>query len=245
MPSSRFCGWYATRSETSARARRRARWPGSALRNGLIGRLGASVAPLAVGTDLAGVDETGVEGGVGTRVATAAMTAAVGRGVGTGAGAGAKVSGARGGGTRDAAGIGVVTLGADGAAATAAELSDGVANADCTTPADALVTMTGNVPPAIAITPPHTEQRARTPLAGTLAGSTRKTERQSGHATVIVYHFGWQNDWPTHQHALMVPCLFRSQLILKLNGPALRPRLVDDPQPIWNPEASWRSSSSR
>jgi len=30
------------------------------------------------------------------------------------------------------------------------------------------------------ITPPQTEQRARTPAGGTFAGSTRKIERQSG-----------------------------------------------------------------
>jgi hypothetical protein len=42
---------------------------------------------------------------------------------------------------------------------------------------------TGNVPPLIAITPPHTLQRARTPVAGTLAGSTRNTERHSGQLT--------------------------------------------------------------
>ena len=35
------------------------------------------------------------------------------------------------------------------------------------------------------ITPPQTEQRARTPEGGTLAGSTRKIERQSGQLTFI------------------------------------------------------------
>jgi hypothetical protein len=33
------------------------------------------------------------------------------------------------------------------------------------------------------MTPPHTEQRARTPPDGTFAGSTRKTELHSGHET--------------------------------------------------------------
>lgn len=42
---------------------------------------------------------------------------------------------------------------------------------------------TGSVPPLMAITPPQTEQRARTPVAGTLAGSTRNTERHSGQLT--------------------------------------------------------------
>jgi hypothetical protein len=35
------------------------------------------------------------------------------------------------------------------------------------------------------ITPLHTEQRARTPLGGTLDGSTRKIDRQSGQLTFI------------------------------------------------------------
>lgn len=148
---------------------------------------------------------TGVDGGVGVRVATAAITAAVGRGVGVGVGDESENGALHGrgvvrsvdGGTADtgATGDGAEGIaegecgnGAEGADEIAAELSGGVANADCTTPADALVTITGNVPPEIAMTPPHTEQRARTPLAGTFAGSTRNTERQSGHATVIVYH---------------------------------------------------------
>jgi len=55
----------------------------------------------------------------------------------------------------------------------------------CTTPDDAGVTEMGNVPAEIEITPPHTEQRARTPVAGTLPGSTRNTERHSGQETVM------------------------------------------------------------
>lgn len=81
-----------------------------------------------------------------------------------------------------------------GVGATEGELSEGVANADCKTPADALVTMTGNVPPLIAITPPHTEQRARTPLAGTFDGSILKIDRQSGQATVIGHYSGLPGD---------------------------------------------------
>jgi hypothetical protein len=34
----------------------------------------------------------------------------------------------------------------------------------------------GDSAPAICITAPHTEQRARTPPVGTFAGSTRKTD---------------------------------------------------------------------
>jgi len=37
----------------------------------------------------------------------------------------------------------------------------------------------------IVITPPHTEQRARTLSAGSLSGSTRKTERHSGQTTFM------------------------------------------------------------
>lgn len=55
-----------------------------------------------------------------------------------------------------------------------------------TAPSEAGVTETGSVPAEIVITPPHTEHRARTPVAGTLAGSTRKTERQSGQETVMM-----------------------------------------------------------
>jgi hypothetical protein len=35
------------------------------------------------------------------------------------------------------------------------------------------------------MTPLHTEQRARTPFGGTLAGSTRKIDLQSGQLTFI------------------------------------------------------------
>lgn len=40
-----------------------------------------------------------------------------------------------------------------------------------------------DAPAVTVMTPPHTEQRARTVVAGTLAGSTRKTERHSGQET--------------------------------------------------------------
>ena len=159
---------------------------------------------------------TGVAGGVGVRVATAAMAAAEGRTAGVGVGVTipsaarpGEICGA--GGATGAAYDGAATDAGGGAFATAGELSDGVANADCTTPAEALVTITGNVPPAMAITAPHTEQRARTPLAGTFAGSTRNTERQSGQATVIESHSGWPSDWTAHHGARMLPRPFRSQ----------------------------------
>jgi hypothetical protein len=37
----------------------------------------------------------------------------------------------------------------------------------------------------MAMTPPHTEQRARTPASGIFPGSTRNTDPHSGHATFI------------------------------------------------------------
>ncbi|MEO5817747.1 MAG: hypothetical protein ABIT20_20935, partial [Gemmatimonadaceae bacterium] len=42
-----------------------------------------------------------------------------------------------------------------------------------------------SAPAAIVITPPHTEQRARTLAAASFAGSTRNTERHSGQVTFI------------------------------------------------------------
>jgi hypothetical protein len=60
------------------------------------------------------------------------------------------------------------------------------ANEDSAAFDDAGVTAIGSVPPAITITPPQTAHRARTPVAGTFAGSTRNTERQSEHDTVTV-----------------------------------------------------------
>jgi hypothetical protein len=39
------------------------------------------------------------------------------------------------------------------------------------------------IPMPTVMTPPHTEQRARTPAVGTFAGSTRKTDWHSGHET--------------------------------------------------------------
>jgi hypothetical protein len=86
---------------------------------------------------------------------------------------------------------GVMTLTAGGNEAPAGSVKPGVGRDDADPKGatagadDAGVTETGSVPPPIAITPPHTEHLARTPVAGTLAGSTRKTDLQSGHETVM------------------------------------------------------------
>lgn len=45
------------------------------------------------------------------------------------------------------------------------------------------------------ITPPHTEHRARTPAAGTFAGSTRKTDRHSGQLTFIAIPRSPADSW--------------------------------------------------
>ena len=91
----------------------------------------------------------------------------------------------------DGSGDGVMTLAAfDGPEAAGVE-DIGVArdwpapNGATAVVDDDGVTETGSVPPPMAITPPHTEHRARTPVAGTLAGSTRNTDLQSGQDTVI------------------------------------------------------------
>lgn len=81
--------------------------------------------------------------------------------------------------------VGVPAIGV-GEAPAAANGRAGVNLDAFTAPSEDGVTEMGSVPPEMEITPPQTEQRARTPVAGTFAGSTRKTERHSGQETVIV-----------------------------------------------------------
>ncbi len=60
------------------------------------------------------------------------------------------------------------------------------AGATCATDATGATGATGAtaaIGAAMAMMPPHTEQRARTPTVGTLDGSTRNTDRHSGHET--------------------------------------------------------------
>jgi len=57
--------------------------------------------------------------------------------------------------------------------------------AGCGAGADAVKSSSMRPRSPIAITPPHTEQRARTPASGILAGSTRKTELHSGQVTFM------------------------------------------------------------
>jgi hypothetical protein len=83
------------------------------------------------------------------------------------------------------------------------------------------------LPAPIVMTPPHTEHRARSPIAGIFAGSTRNTDRHSGHETFT----SPPSLWPSHA---------RSRLS-SARRPALR-RFVDRSKRR-NPGASSRSSS--
>ena len=117
--------------------------------------------------------------GVGMRGAVGIAGAARG-GVGAAAvGAGALAAGSEmdAAGTADA-GTGGVCIAANGVGA----LVD--ARVAATDAAD-LNSVRTSVPAAIVITPPHTEQRARTLVSASFAGSTRNTERHSGHVTFI------------------------------------------------------------
>jgi hypothetical protein len=83
-------------------------------------------------------------------------------------------------------GVGMVTGGRGGSGAA----TDGRARAGvcvgCGAGADAVKSSSMRPRSPIAITPPHTEHRARTPASGILAGSTRKTELHSGQVTFML-----------------------------------------------------------
>ena len=113
---------------------------------------------------------------------------------------------ARDGESNGVAGIGVGTL-TRGAAGVAMDARHGAAASDdgvATPPAVAVANSArASAPAAMTMTPPHTEQRARTLEPGSLAGSTRNTDRHSGHVTFIEYlRHGWRSSAPicaTHQ----------------------------------------------
>ena len=75
--------------------------------------------------------------------------------------------------------LGRIGVGATGAIATVGAGAGAGAGAAVTKSAPA------SLAPAMMITPPHTEQRARTLAAGIFAGSTRNTERHSEQVTFI------------------------------------------------------------
>lgn len=141
-----------------------------------IGGVDAGPATVALATD--GVRaRTPAIGKVTGTAAGVSGRAGVLAGAGVGDDAGASEGGAAG--RRAGVPVPPATLVATGVARDTPPANDGTAVAPMG------VTETGRVPPAMPMTPPHTEQRARTPVAGTLAGSTRNTERHSGHETVI------------------------------------------------------------
>jgi hypothetical protein len=80
-------------------------------------------------------------------------------------------------------GVGMVTGGRGGSAdATGGRWRAGVCGG---IGADAVKSSSMRPRSPIAITPPHTEHRARTPASGILAGSTRNTELHSGQVTFM------------------------------------------------------------
>jgi hypothetical protein len=82
-------------------------------------------------------------------------------------------------------GVGIETGGRGGSGAdTDGRWRGGVA-ALCGIGADAVKSSSMRPRSPIAITPPHTEQRARTPASGIFAGSTRNTELHSGQVTFM------------------------------------------------------------
>src|SRR5205823_4286075 len=114
-PCWRFSGWYTTRSDTSARARRRAFCFGSCTRNGFTGRSGLVMrCPGAAPAGAAGA--AGARGAAGAGDAAAGVAGRAG-GAGAARGAGAGAAGARAGGAGDAGGR---SVGVGGAAAGAA-----------------------------------------------------------------------------------------------------------------------------
>src|SRR5207237_135386 len=157
-PCWRFSGWYTTRSDTSARARRRAFCFGSCTMNGFTGRSGLVMR-------CPGAAPAGAAGAAGARGAAGAGDAAAGVAGRAGGGAGGRdaAAGIPGGG---AAGESEGAAGPAGAAG--ARWAAATAGPAAPTPA-----LTGN-------TLLHTAQRARTPPGGTLAGSTRYTVSHDG-----------------------------------------------------------------
>src|SRR5207244_1333849 len=160
-PCWRFSGWYTTRSDTSARASRRAFCFGSCTMKGFTGRSGPVMrCPGAAPTGASGA------GGAGAGAVDAGRAGGLAaRAAGAGPAAGARAGG--GGGDTGAGTAGVDAGGAGGGA--------GLGGAGAAAP---VAGWTGN-------TLLRTAQRARTPPGGTLAGSTRYTVSHDGQVTFI------------------------------------------------------------
>ena len=136
----------------------------------LDGALGTVGEPRAVGRGTAGAGRGGIASTAGVGATEGGTTRD------TGIGAGART-----------VGIGAATgLGAAGSAGAArgAALADD--RATDVAPADANSARASS-PAAIVMTPPQTEQRARTLVSGTFDGSTRKIDRHSGQVTFMTF----------------------------------------------------------
>ena len=154
----------------------------------LTGENGRGVIPLGaagIGGGTAGTSgratgvTTGGAGGVNAGVTTAALGS--GSGGGTGASTGIGAGSGSGSGSNSCAGGSGAASAADSNIGAGTIATGGGINA---TLGRAIASAASpNSGAETAMTPPHTEQRARTPPIGTLAGSTRNTDRQSGQVT--------------------------------------------------------------
>ncbi len=193
---------------------------------GAAGRAWTAEALGAMGRGAAGALGAGAAVGA-PRVAPLAATAGAGAAgrVGGMTGAGAFIAGAgdegaagrpsRAGAPVPARGGDVVAVDCEAAVAAAGRAPTTV-NSD----ADGNATVASTAPAAgaalsspMGMTPPHTEHRARVPLRGTRAGSTRKTDRHSGQTTFTVRLRRWRNligapprDAPPRRPAVDLPC---------------------------------------
>src|SRR3990170_1475477 len=174
-------------SEPSPFASRLARWSGSLDRNGLTGRL-APAGVLVLTADGAGAGAAAGEKGLGDGGAAGDGGADRDGGTYGGGTGGVKAGGAAGAGRCGALGV---EKGEESHAPCVGGVARGRAWAGLSVPGEIReVLPEGVLVPVgagMVMIPLHTEQRARTPVAGTLAGSTRKTERHSGQLTFI--HF--------------------------------------------------------
>ena len=182
------------------------------------------------GGGAAGVGSSGARASVGaaTDAATGGEEAAGGTGGGgPGGDGGAGTAGAGAGATAD--GSGGAGRGAGGASSTCEDAGRaGKAPARSSRGRAGAKSSPAPARGAMVITPPHTEQRARTDAGGILAGSTRKTERHSGQETFTRYL--------QPGRLLAIPrCGSRLRAGCRYGGRSSRP----------TPGASWRSSSFR
>jgi hypothetical protein len=165
------------------------------MNGGAAGRAGMPAAggdegPAALGDETSGFPSgvgRGTEGagesGIVAAIDGAGANAGLGEPTTRGADAGVGVRGGAAGGeaARDGAGAGA-RAGAGGAIVSPPK--DGMPCRAGPAPT-AANSSRASVPAPMVITPPHTEHRARTLVPGTLAGSTRNTERHSGQATFM------------------------------------------------------------